>query len=96
MTPHLAEEAWAAIGETGLIAEAEWSVADPALLVADSVTIAVQVKGKLRDTVEAPAGASKDELEALALASENARRAIGDAPIRKVIVVPGRLVNIVA
>ena len=61
----------------------------------DEITIAVQHKGKLRDTLTAPADASKDDLEALALASEKVQRSIDGAEIRKVIVVPGRLVNIV-
>ena len=94
MMPHLAEEAWAQIGE-GLIADAAWPEVDPALLVDDEVTIAIQHMGKLRDTVTAPKGASKDALEALALASANLQRSVDGAAIRKVIVVPDRLVNIV-
>jgi leucyl-tRNA synthetase len=94
MMPHLAEEAWTRIGE-GLIADAAWPTVDPALLVDDEVTIAIQHMGKLRDTITAPKGASKDALEALALASANLQRSIDGAAIRKVIVVPDRLVNIV-
>jgi leucyl-tRNA synthetase len=94
MMPHLAEEAWTGIGE-GLIADAAWPDVDPALLVDDEVTIAIQHMGKLRDTVTAPKGASKEDLEALALASANLQRSIDGAAIRKVIVVPDRLVNIV-
>ena len=94
MMPHLAEEAWSAIGE-GLIADAPWPTVDPACLVDDEVTIAIQHMGKLRDTVTASKGASKDTLEALALASANLQRSVGGAAIRKVIVVPDRLVNIV-
>ena len=94
MMPHLAEEAWAKMGE-GLIADAAWPEVDPALLVDDEVTIAIQHMGKLRDTVTAPKGASKEDLEALALASANLQRSVDGAPIRKVIVVPDRLVNIV-
>ncbi|AXB75268.1 leucine--tRNA ligase [Novosphingobium sp. P6W] len=95
MMPHLAEEAWASIGE-GLIADAAWPPVDPALLVDDEVTVAIQVKGKLRDTVTVPKGMPKEELEALALASEKVQRALDGAEVRKVIVVPDRLVNIVA
>ena len=79
----------------GLIADAPWPEVDPALLVDDEVTIALQHMGKLRDTVQAPKGASKEDLEALAMASANLQRSLGGAPIRKVIVVPDRLVNIV-
>ena len=95
MMPHLAEEAWADIGE-GLIADAAWPAFDPALLVEDEVTVAVQVKGKLRDTLTVAKGTSKEELEALALASDKVQRALEGAPVRKVIVVPDRLVNLVA
>ncbi|HEX8223963.1 MAG TPA: leucine--tRNA ligase [Allosphingosinicella sp.] len=96
MVPHLAEEAWAALGREGLIAEADWPVADPALLVEEEVTIAVQVNGKLRDTLTAPKGSAKEILEELALASEKVARVLDGKPPRKVIVVPDRLVNLVA
>ena len=79
----------------GLVAAAAWPTLDESLLVEDEVTIAVQHMGKLRDTLTAPKGASKDDLQALALASENVQRSIDGADIRKVIVVPDRLVNIV-
>jgi len=95
MMPHLAEEAWAKMGNTTLIADAPWPEVDPALLVDDEVTIAIQHMGKLRDTVTAPKGASKEDLEALALASPNLQRSLDGAAVRKVIVVPDRLVNIV-
>ncbi|GGD71587.1 leucine--tRNA ligase [Croceicoccus mobilis] len=95
MMPHLAEEAWVSAGFDGLVAEAAWPEVDPALLVDDEVTVAVQVKGKLRDTLTVPKGMPKDELEALALASEKVQRNIEGQTIRKVIVVPDRLVNVV-
>ncbi|MGZ3248032.1 MAG: leucine--tRNA ligase, partial [Croceibacterium sp.] len=95
MMPHLAEEGWAALGEQGLVANAPWPEADTALLVEDEVTIAIQHKGKLRDTLTAPKGASKEALEALALGSEKVQRSLDGAEVRKVIVVPDRLVNIV-
>ncbi|MEE4201529.1 leucine--tRNA ligase [Erythrobacter sp.] len=95
MMPHLAEEAHAKLGADALIADAAWPKHDPAMLVEDEVTIAIQHKGKLRDTLTAPKGASKDDLEALALASEKVQRSIDGAAVRKVIVVPDRLVNIV-
>ena len=95
MMPHLAEEAWAAIGNESLIAAASWPKIDEQLLQDESVTIVVQHKGKLRDTLTAPKGASKDALEEMALASEKVQRSLDGAEIRKVIVVPDRLVNIV-
>ena len=95
MMPHLAEEAHAAMGDDTLIADAPWPEVNPALLVDDEVTIALQHMGKLRDTITASKGASKEDLEALAMASTNLQRSINGAVIRKVIVVPDRLVNIV-
>lgn len=95
MTPHLAEEAWADMGETGLIADAAWPTVDPALLVDDEVTIACQVMGKLRDTITVPKGTAKDELERLALAAPNVMRILDGATPKKIIVVPDRLVNLV-
>ena len=96
MVPHLAEEAWAAAGNDGLIADAAWPVVDPALLVDDEVTVAVQVNGKLRDTLLLAKGIAREDAEAAALASEKIVRALDGKPPRKVIVVPDRLVNIVA
>jgi leucyl-tRNA synthetase len=96
MMPHVAEEAWAALGGEGLVADAPWPETDAALLVEDEVTIAVQINGKLRDTLTAPKGSGRDVLEEMALGSDKvARQLDGKAP-RKVIVVPDRLVNIVA
>ena len=98
MMPHLAEDAWAAIAanDDTLIADAAWPAHDPALLVEDEVTVAIQVKGKLRDTVTVAKGTSNEALEALALASDKVQRALDGAAVRKVIVVPDRLVNLVA
>ncbi|OYW50370.1 MAG: leucine--tRNA ligase [Novosphingobium sp. 28-62-57] len=95
MMPHLAEEAYARFG-SGLVADAAWPEVDPALLVDDEVTVAIQVKGKLRDTLTVAKGTPKEELERLALASEKVQRALEGAEIKKVIVVPDRLVNLVA
>jgi len=94
--PHLAEEAWAVLGESGMIADAAWPTFDPALLVEDQITLAVQVNGKLRDTLNAPRGLDRAAAEALALGSDKVQRQLGGAAPRKVIVVPDRLVNIVA
>jgi leucyl-tRNA synthetase len=96
MVPHLAEEAWRALGREGLISDSAWPEADPALLIEDEVTIAIQVNGKLRDTLSAPRGAPREALEEMALASEKVVRILEGKPPRKVIVVPDRLVNLVA
>jgi leucyl-tRNA synthetase len=96
MAPHLAEEAWQAAGHSGLIADAAWPEVDPSLLVEDKVTIAIQVNGKLRDTLTLPKGAARETVEAAALASENVVRILDGKAPKKVIVVPDRLVNLVA
>jgi leucyl-tRNA synthetase len=96
MAPHLAEEAWAALGQDGLVADAEWPKYDPALLIENQVTLAVQVNGKLRDTITVARGMDRAEAEALALSSDKVQRQLAGAAPRKVIVVPDRLVNIVA
>ncbi|WP_230481603.1 leucine--tRNA ligase [Sphingomonas sp. Leaf21] len=96
MVPHLAEEAWAGMGQDGLIADAAWPMVDESQLVEDEVTVAVQVNGKLRDTLTIAKGSPKDVLEATALASDKIVRALDGATPKKVIVVPDRLVNIVA
>jgi leucyl-tRNA synthetase len=96
MAPHLAEECWALLGAGELIADASWPAFDAALLVDEQVTLAVQVNGKLRDTLMAPRGLDRAAAEALALASDKVQRQLGGAAPRKVIVVPDRLVNIVA
>ena len=77
--PHLAEEGWALLGDDGLVANAAWPSFDPALLVDDQVTLAVQVNGKLRDTLSAPRGLDRAAAEALALASDKVQRQL-DGP----------------
>ena len=96
MAPHLAEEAWASLGAQGIVADSSWPEFDPALLVDDQITLAVQVNGKLRDTLTAPRGLDREAAEALALSSEKVQRQLAGASPRKVIVVADRLVNIVA
>ena len=96
MAPHLAEEAWARLGESGMVTDAPWPTFDPALLIDDEVTIAVQINGKLRDTIVAPRGLDRPAIEALALGSDKIQRQLDGATPRKVVVVPDRLVNIVA
>jgi leucyl-tRNA synthetase len=97
MMPHLAEEVFSVLcpGAGKLVAEMDWPEADPALLKAETVTLAVQVLGKLRATIEVAAGAPEAEIFALAEAEENVQRALGGKPVRKRIHVPGRVVNLV-
>ena len=93
--PHLAEELWAALGQEGLAAQALWPEVNPALLVDDQVTLPIQVNGKRRDEISVPRDLDSKKIEAQALASEGVRRTLAGASPRKVIVVPGRIVNIV-
>jgi leucyl-tRNA synthetase len=96
MLPHLAEEGWAAMAGDGLVATQAWPDHDPALLIDDEVTIAIQINGKLRDTLTVPKDIDKAALEVAALGSEKIIRLLDGVSPKKVIVVPGRLVNIVA
>jgi leucyl-tRNA synthetase len=97
MMPHLAEEVWSLLrpDDAALVAELPWPEPDAALLVAESITLAVQVLGKLRATIEVPVGASEETIFAAAEAEENVQRAVGGKPIKKRIYVPGRVVNFV-
>jgi len=95
ITPHLAEEIWSILGMSGLVANSTWPVADQTLLGDDSITIGVQVNGKLRATITLPKGADKDTTEKTAFANDDVKRAIDGKDIRKVIVVPDRIVNVV-
>ena len=95
MTPHLAEDIWAAQGGTGLIINAPWPVADEAMLVEDTVTLPIQINGKRRSEIAVPADMSKEEIEKLALADQAVIKALGGGSPKKLIVVPGRIVNVV-
>ena len=94
--PHLAEECWAHLGGADLCYAAPWPKADPALLVDDEITLPIQVNGKRRSELKTAKSASKDEIEAMAMADEAVKRSIDGLTIRKVIIVPGRIINIVA
>ncbi|PCI40607.1 MAG: leucine--tRNA ligase [Rhodospirillaceae bacterium] len=95
LMPHLGEELWNMLGHTQLIAEAPWVQADPSLLIDDTVTIAVQVNGKMRGTIDVAKDCPKDEVEAQALALDTVIQAMQAKPARKIIVVPNRIVNVV-
>ncbi|MDZ5109232.1 MULTISPECIES: leucine--tRNA ligase [Pseudomonas] len=96
ITPHISHELWQQLGHQQAVIDASWPAVDEAALIQDTVTLVVQVNGKLRGQVEMPAAASREEIEAAARSNENVLRFIDGLTIRKVIVVPGKLVNIVA
>jgi leucyl-tRNA synthetase len=95
MTPHLAEDIWAMLGAKGLVAEAPWPKADPAMLVEDTVTLPIQVNGKRRSEITVARDMPVAEVEKLVLADETVARALDGQPPKKLIVVPGRIVNVV-
>ncbi len=94
--PHICEQMWEDVKESGSVCTAPWPSFNEAALKESSVTIAIQVMGKMRGKVEAPVNCSKEQMEELALDNENVKRHIAGKTIRKIIVVPGKLVNIVA
>jgi leucyl-tRNA synthetase len=95
MTPHLAEDVWAMLGGEGLVATAVWPVADPAMLIEDTVTLPIQINGKRRAEIAVPRDMAKSEVEKAALAHDAVQRALEGAAPKKIIVVPGRIVNVV-
>ena len=95
VTPHLAEEIWALLGGEGLIAEATWPKADQSLLVEDEVTLPIQINGKRRSEITVPKDMAKEEVEKLALEDDAVIRVLDGATPKKVIVVPGRIINVV-
>ncbi|MFL5146085.1 MAG: leucine--tRNA ligase, partial [Microvirga sp.] len=96
MMPHLAEECWRALGAKGLVAEAPWPVLDRSLLVEEAITLPVQVNGKKRADVTVARDADQSAIEAAVLSLDAVRRATEGRPVRKIIVVPQRIVNVVA
>ncbi|WP_324283098.1 leucine--tRNA ligase [Cyanobacterium aponinum UTEX 3221] len=93
--PHISEELWHKLGNSESVHLANWLIIDEEALTVDEITLVIQIKGKTRGTISAPASASKDELEAIARASDIAQKYIADKEIKKVIVVPNKLVNFV-
>ncbi|MCY1285028.1 Leucine--tRNA ligase [compost metagenome] len=96
ITPHISHELWQRLGRDGAIIDAQWPKVDESALVQDSLQLVVQVNGKLRGHIEVPADASREAVEVAARGNENVLRFTEGLAIRKVIVVPGKLVNIVA
>ena len=95
MTPHLSEDIWAHQGGSGLVTTAPWPKADEAMLVSDTLTLPIQINGKRRGELVVPADMDKAEVEKAALATEAVTRALNGGQPKKVIVVPGRIVNVV-
>ena len=95
MTPHLAEDIWAHQGGEGLIVNAPWPIADEAMLVEANVTLPIQINGKRRAEISVPKDMPKEEVEKIALAQEAVVKALDGAQPKKLIVVPGRIVNVV-
>ena len=95
MVPHLAEEVWQNAGGQGMVVDAAWPKADPALLVSDSVILPIQINGKRRAEIEVPKDMPKEQIEAMVLADETVLRFMEGAAVKKLIVVPGRIVNVV-
>ena len=95
MVPHLAEELWAKSGGQGMVVDQPWPKVDPALLVSDAVVLPIQINGKRRAEIEVPKDMPKEQIEALVMADETVLRFLEGAAPRKLIVVPGRIVNVV-
>ena len=95
MTPHLAEEIWAMLGGAGLIANAAWPTPDEAMLVSDTVTLPIQINGKRKSEITVPKDMPKEEVEKIALADDAVQKALAGGQPKKLIVVPGRIVNVV-
>ena len=95
MTPHIAEELWAQLGNTGFLCDQPWPTYDESLVLDDEINIAVQVNGKLRGKINVPRESTEETIKALALDLDNVKKQIGKNKIRRVIVVPNRIVNVV-
>jgi leucyl-tRNA synthetase len=95
MTPHMSESIWSYQGGEGLCARAPWPVADPALLIDDTVILPIQINGKRRAEISVPTDMPASEVEKLALADEAVVKFLGGAAVKKIIVVPGRIINVV-
>jgi len=95
VAPHIAEELWTIRNKPYSIHQQEWPEWDPSIVLEDSLTLVVQINGKVRDKIEVPAGLSDDELQSIALSSEKTKKWTENKELRKVIVVKGKLVNIV-
>lgn len=95
MMPHITEELWSRLGHTEILAEGAWPEVDPALLKSDTVTIAVQINGKMKATITLPKDSDQKATEAIAMNDESVKKALDGKTVKKVVVVPGRIVNVV-
>jgi leucyl-tRNA synthetase len=95
IVPHIAHAMWQALGHADAVIDQSWPAADESALVRDVIELVVQVNGKLRGRIRVTASADKEEIEQLALTEENVQRFVTDKAVKKIVVVPGRLVNIV-
>ncbi len=95
MTPHLAEEIWAMLGGRGLVTTARWPKADPAMLIEDTVILPIQINGKRRAEISVPKDMAANEVEKIVLADDAVIKFLAGQPVKKLIVVPGRIVNVV-
>jgi leucyl-tRNA synthetase len=95
MTPHVAEECWADLGHAGLVAQAEWPVADPALAAQETISLPVQVNGKKRAEILVAHDADEETIRKEALGQDAVIRAMEGKPLKKFILVPKRIVNVV-
>ncbi|HTJ02692.1 MAG TPA: class I tRNA ligase family protein, partial [Methylovirgula sp.] len=96
MMPHLAEECWARLGHQTLVAESAWPIAEKSLIVEDTMELPVQVNGKKRADISIARTADTATIEAAVLALDAVQRALDGKPVKKVIIVPQRIVNVVA
>ena len=96
ITPHVCEELWEDLGHARSIDQEPWPVWKEDALQRDVLTVVIQINGKLRGKIEVPASASKEEVEQLALTEQNIVRHLEGLTVRKVVVIPGKLVNVVA
>ncbi|MCB0575996.1 MAG: class I tRNA ligase family protein, partial [Saprospiraceae bacterium] len=93
--PHIAEELWHQLGHSGSVCDAAWPVYDEEYLKSDTITYPIQINGKLRANIELPANVTAADAETAALALEQVQKWIDGKPVRKVVFVPGRMINVV-
>ena len=95
MVPHLAEEVWSKAGGQGMVVDAAWPKADPALLVSDRMVLPIQINGKRRGEITVAKDLAAAEVEKIAMANDDVVKFLAGQPVKKIIVVPGRIVNVV-